>query len=109
MAWPPLSTPSEFKLALLALIKEEPASSYRLMQKLDERTGGYYRARAQTVYPLLRQLEDERTRQTGPPQVSICRFPSLATIIPADAQCAICLGPLFNMSTRMGERGNSSR
>ncbi len=59
MGWPPFATPGELRLALLALIAEEPASGYGLMQQLNDRAGGYYRARAQTVYPLLQQLEDE--------------------------------------------------
>lgn len=59
MGWPPFVTPAELRLAMLALIAEEPASGYELMRRLDERAGGYYRARAQTVYPFLQQLEDE--------------------------------------------------
>ncbi len=59
MGWPPFATPGELRLALLALIAEEPASGYELMRRLDERAGGYYRARAQAVYPFLQQLEDE--------------------------------------------------
>lgn len=30
-----------------------------MIRKIGERAGGYYRARAQTVYPTLQQLEDE--------------------------------------------------
>jgi DNA-binding PadR family transcriptional regulator len=59
MGWPPFATPGKLRLALLALVAEEPASGYELMQKLDERAGGYYRIRAQTIYPVLQQLEDE--------------------------------------------------
>jgi DNA-binding PadR family transcriptional regulator len=59
MGWRPFATMSELRLALLALVKEEPATGLRLMQELDERARGYYRARAQVVYPLLQQLEDE--------------------------------------------------
>ncbi|HTW88093.1 MAG TPA: PadR family transcriptional regulator [Candidatus Binataceae bacterium] len=59
MGWRPFATSGELRLALLVLIREEAATGLRLMQKLEERAGGYYRAHAQTIYPLLQQLEDE--------------------------------------------------
>lgn len=59
MGWPPFQPTGELRLALLALVAEQPDNGYGLMQKLNGRAGGYYRARAQTVYPLLQQLEDE--------------------------------------------------
>ena len=49
----------EVRLALLSLLKDEPAHGYELMKRLEDRSGGMYRASAGTVYPVLQQLEDE--------------------------------------------------
>ena len=49
----------EVRLALLSLLEDEPAHGYELMKRLEERSGGLYRASAGTVYPVLQQLEDE--------------------------------------------------
>ena len=49
----------EVRIALLSLIDEEPAHGYELMKRLEERSGGMYKASAGTVYPVLQQLEDE--------------------------------------------------
>jgi DNA-binding PadR family transcriptional regulator len=49
----------EVRLALLSLLKDAPAHGYELMKRLEERSGGMYRASAGTVYPVLQQLEDE--------------------------------------------------
>jgi DNA-binding PadR family transcriptional regulator len=49
----------EVRLALLSLLQDEPAHGYELMKRLEERSGGMYRASAGTVYPVLQQLEDE--------------------------------------------------
>lgn len=58
----------EVRLALLSLLKDEPAHGYELMKRLEERSGGMYRASAGTIYPVLQQLEDEglvRTQEEG--------------------------------------------
>jgi DNA-binding PadR family transcriptional regulator len=49
----------EVRLALLSLLQDEPAHGYELMKRLEERSGGMYRASAGTIYPVLQQLEDE--------------------------------------------------
>jgi len=49
----------EVRLALLSLLRDEPAHGYELMKRLEERSGGMYRASAGTIYPVLQQLEDE--------------------------------------------------
>lgn len=49
----------EVRIALLSLLAEEPGHGYELMKRLEERSGGLYRASAGTVYPVLQQLEDE--------------------------------------------------
>jgi DNA-binding PadR family transcriptional regulator len=49
----------EARLAMLSLLSEQPMHGYELMKRLEERSGGIYRASAGTVYPTLQQLEDE--------------------------------------------------
>lgn len=49
----------EVRLALLSLLDDGPAHGYELMKRLEERSGGMYRASPGTVYPVLQQLEDE--------------------------------------------------
>jgi DNA-binding PadR family transcriptional regulator len=51
--------PGEVRLALLSLLAEGECHGYDLMRRLEERSGGTYRASAGTVYPTLQQLEDE--------------------------------------------------
>jgi DNA-binding PadR family transcriptional regulator len=51
--------PGEVRLALLSLLGEAPTHGYELMKRLEERSGGIYRASAGTIYPTLQQLEDE--------------------------------------------------
>lgn len=47
------------RAALLVLLAEGPANGYRLMQEIDERSGGIWRPSPGSVYPALSQLEDE--------------------------------------------------
>ncbi len=49
----------EVRLALLSLLAEAPGHGYDLMKRLEERSGGLYKASAGTIYPVLQQLEDE--------------------------------------------------
>ncbi len=49
----------EVRIALLSLLAEKAGHGYELMKRLEERSGGLYRASAGTVYPVLQQLEDE--------------------------------------------------
>jgi DNA-binding PadR family transcriptional regulator len=51
--------PGEVRLAILSLLGEAPAHGYELMRRLEERSGGIYRASAGTIYPTLQLLEDE--------------------------------------------------
>jgi DNA-binding PadR family transcriptional regulator len=46
--WPGLAL-----LSFLAEPPETPMHSYQLMKRLEEHSGGAYRARAGTVYPIL--------------------------------------------------------
>lgn len=49
----------QVRLALLSLLGEAPGHGYDLMRRLRQRSAGLYRAGADAVYPVLRQLEDE--------------------------------------------------
>ena len=51
--------PGEVRLALLSMLSETAMHGYELMKRLEERSGGIYRASAGTIYPTLQQLEDE--------------------------------------------------
>ena len=51
--------PGEVRLALLSMLGETAMHGYELMRRLEERSGGVYRASAGTIYPTLQQLEDE--------------------------------------------------
>jgi DNA-binding PadR family transcriptional regulator len=51
--------PGEVRLALLSMLGDAPMHGYELMKRLEERSGGIYRASAGTIYPTLQQLEDE--------------------------------------------------
>ncbi len=50
----------ELRLALLALLDEQPDHGYELMHRLEARFDGAYQASAGAIYPTLQQLEDER-------------------------------------------------
>jgi DNA-binding PadR family transcriptional regulator len=52
--------PGELRLALLALVAEQPDHGYALMSRLASRFDGAYQASAGAIYPTLQQLEDER-------------------------------------------------
>lgn len=49
----------DVRTAALLLLAEEPRNGYQIMQALEERSGGAWRSSAGSVYPALRQLEDE--------------------------------------------------
>jgi DNA-binding PadR family transcriptional regulator len=49
----------ELRLALLALIAEEPRHGYELIKAIEEMTGGGYAPSPGAVYPTLQLLEDE--------------------------------------------------
>jgi DNA-binding PadR family transcriptional regulator len=51
--------PGELRLALLALVAEQSGHGYDLMNRLDARFEGAYKASAGAIYPTLQQLEDE--------------------------------------------------
>jgi DNA-binding PadR family transcriptional regulator len=47
------------RLAALLLLAEEPRNGYEVMQEIEQRSGGVWRASPGSVYPALSQLEDE--------------------------------------------------
>jgi len=49
----------DVRTALLLLLAEEPRNGYQVMQEIEERSGGRWRASPGSVYPALSQLEDE--------------------------------------------------
>lgn len=49
----------EMPLAILSLLEEGPKHGYQLMKELENRSGGWYRASAGSVYPTLQLLEDQ--------------------------------------------------
>lgn len=49
----------ELRLALLALIAEQPSHGYELIKQIEEMTGGGYAPSPGAVYPTLQLLEDE--------------------------------------------------
>ena len=57
----------ELRLALLALINEEPRHGYELIRAIEDMTGGGYAPSPGTVYPTLQMLEEEGLiKQTKP-------------------------------------------
>jgi DNA-binding PadR family transcriptional regulator len=49
----------ELRLALLALINEEPRHGYELIKAIEDMTGGAYAPSPGAVYPTLQMLEEE--------------------------------------------------
>ena len=47
------------RIAVLALLSEEPMHGYQLMSEISERSGGAWQPSPGSVYPLLQQLTDE--------------------------------------------------
>jgi DNA-binding PadR family transcriptional regulator len=49
----------ELRMALLALVRDEPRHGYELIKAIEELTGGEYAPSPGAVYPTLQMLEDE--------------------------------------------------
>ncbi|WP_250550091.1 PadR family transcriptional regulator [Pseudonocardia sp. H11422] len=49
----------DVRLAVLALVAEQPRHGYEIIQEIAERSGGVWRPSPGSVYPTLSQLEDE--------------------------------------------------
>ncbi|SEG94113.1 Transcriptional regulator PadR-like family protein [Nonomuraea solani] len=51
--------PGELRLAVLALVAEQPGHGYQVMSRLADRFNGTYEPSAGSIYPTLQLLEDE--------------------------------------------------
>jgi DNA-binding PadR family transcriptional regulator len=51
--------PGELRLAILALLAEQPGHGYQVMNRLADRFNGTYEPSAGSIYPTLQLLEDE--------------------------------------------------
>lgn len=49
----------DIRLAVLALVAEQPRHGYEIIQEITDRTGGAWRPSPGSVYPTLSQLQDE--------------------------------------------------
>lgn len=49
----------DVRAAIVALLAEEPRNGYQIIQEIEQRTEGAWRASSGSVYPALAQLEDE--------------------------------------------------
>ncbi len=49
----------DIRAAILALLREQPRNGYQVIQEIEARSQGMWRASAGSVYPALQQLEDE--------------------------------------------------
>ena len=49
----------DVRAAIIALLSEEPRNGYQIIQEIEQRTDGVWRASSGSVYPALAQLEDE--------------------------------------------------
>lgn len=58
----------ELRLALLALINEEPRHGYELIKAIEEMTGGAYAPSPGAVYPTLQMLEEEGQIEQSKPK-----------------------------------------
>ena len=55
----PRARRGDVRIAILALLAEEPMHGYQIIQELGERSGGMWRPSPGSVYPTLQLLEDE--------------------------------------------------
>jgi DNA-binding PadR family transcriptional regulator len=49
----------DVRAAILAALAEEPMHGYQIMQRLQERSGGFWHPSAGSIYPTLQLLEDQ--------------------------------------------------
>ena len=55
----PRARRGDVRVAILALLADEPMHGYQIIQELSERSGGMWRPSPGSVYPTLQLLEDE--------------------------------------------------
>ena len=49
----------DVRAAVLALLADQPMHGYEMIKEIEERSGGYWRPSAGSIYPTLQLLEDE--------------------------------------------------
>ena len=49
----------DVRAAVLALLNDQPMHGYEMITEIEERSGGYWRPSAGSIYPTLQLLEDE--------------------------------------------------
>ncbi len=49
----------DVRAAVLALLAEQPMHGYEMIKEIEERSGGYWKPSAGSIYPTLQLLEDE--------------------------------------------------
>ncbi len=99
----------ELRLALLALVRDEPRHGYELIKAIEELTGGEYAPSPGAVYPTLQMLEDEGI--VAQAEASGAKKPFKATvegIAELDAR-ADEVEELMRRLARMGERRSKVR
>jgi DNA-binding PadR family transcriptional regulator len=55
----PRARRGDVRAAVLALLDDRPMHGYEMIQEIEERSGGYWRPSAGSIYPTLQLLEDE--------------------------------------------------
>jgi DNA-binding PadR family transcriptional regulator len=55
----PKARRGDVRVAVLALLAEQPLNGYQLIQEIGRRSGGVWKPSSGSVYPTLQQLEDE--------------------------------------------------
>ena len=55
----PRARRGDIRAAALALLAEKPMHGYEMIQEIEERSGGFWRPSAGSIYPTLQLLEDE--------------------------------------------------
>ena len=99
----------ELRLALLALIRDEPRHGYELIKAIEELTGGKYAPSPGAVYPTLQMLEDEGVIAEAEAEGSKKPFEATVDGIAELDQRADEVEQLMRRLSRMGERRQGVR
>lgn len=101
----------ELRLALLALINEQPRHGYELIKAIEEMTGGDYAPSPGAVYPTLQMLEEEgqikpaKSKEDGEDGDTSGKKPFKATK-PGKAELAERADEVEELMGRLGEHGD---
>src|SRR6478736_4656246 len=55
----PRARRGDVRAAILALLAEQPMHGYEMIKEIEERSGGYWRPSAGSIYPTLQLIEEE--------------------------------------------------